>query len=63
MDLLLHEVVVATLHDVVHLHLQRLEHTWHSQAAVCVTLIENAICTLAQMHHIIVLQHYDSASK
>ena len=29
MDFLLHEVVVAALHNMVHLHLQGLKHTWH----------------------------------
>lgn len=59
MDLLLHEVVVATLHDVVHLHLQGLKNARHSQGTVGVTHIEDAIGALAQVDHIVVLQNYN----
>ena len=58
MDLLLHKVVIATLHDVVHLHLQGLQHPGHCQGAVWVAHIEDAVSTFAQMDDVIVLQHH-----
>ena len=62
MNLLLHEMVIAAFHDVIHLHLQSLQNTGHCKGAVRMAHIEDAISTFAQVYHIIVFQHHYPAA-